>query len=190
MKFILAIVFASLICVPAAAQDNTPTPDEQAEPNIIMDGLHIDLSQFVWIKRPLVVFADSPADPRFVQQMVLLNAHLDELAIRDVVVLTDTDPSAQGPLRSKLRPRGFMLALISKDGTVLLRKPLPWDVREISRSIDKLPMRQQEIRERREGAQGGMRSRSALARHLAIDACRQPPPRRVFARQSAPLAHL
>jgi hypothetical protein len=41
-----------------------------------------------------------------------------------------------------------MLTLIGKDGEVKLRKPFPWDVREISRSIDKMPMRQREIRER------------------------------------------
>jgi hypothetical protein len=152
MKPILAIVLASLICLPATAQEAAPSLDEQAAPSIIMDGLDVDLSQFVWIKRPLVVFADSPADPRFVQQMELLNDRLDELAVRDVVVLTDTNPGLQGPMRTKLRPRGFMLVLIAKDGTVSLRKPLPWDVREISRSIDKLPMRQQEIKERREGA--------------------------------------
>jgi hypothetical protein len=42
------------------------------------------------------------------------------------------------------------LILIGKDGQVYLRKPLPWNVREISRSIDKLPQRQQEVRDRRE----------------------------------------
>ncbi|MCZ4352344.1 DUF4174 domain-containing protein [Roseovarius aestuarii] len=152
MKSILAIVFAGIIGLPAAADDTLNTPPPPPETGVILDGSNIDLSQFVWIKRPLVVFADSPADPRFVQQMEMLNARLDDLAVRDVVVLTDTDPAAQGPLRERLRPRGFMLALIAKDGTVSLRKPLPWDVREISRSIDKLPMRQQEIKERRESA--------------------------------------
>lgn len=155
MKSILAIVFAGILCLPAAAQEAVVLPPAQAAPSIILDGLDVDLSQFVWIKRPLVVFADSPNDPRFAQQMELLNARLDDLAIRDVVVLTDTDPSSAGPLRNELRPRGFMLALIAKDGTVILRKPLPWDVREISRTIDKLPMRQQEIKERREGAHPG-----------------------------------
>jgi hypothetical protein len=28
-----------------------------------------------------------------------------------------------------------------------MRKPLPWDVREITRTIDKMPMRKREIRE-------------------------------------------
>jgi len=38
-----------------------------------------------------------------------------------------------------------MLVLIGKDGGVKLRKPFPWNVREISRVIDKMPMRRQEI---------------------------------------------
>lgn len=108
-----------------------------------------DLNEFVWEKRPIVVFADSPNDPAFREQIDLLEARLNDLAERDVIVLTDTDPNARGPLRRKLRPRGFALVLIGKDGTVKLRKPKPWDVRELSRVIDKMPMRQQEIRDRR-----------------------------------------
>ena len=107
------------------------------------------MSEFVWINRPIVVLADSPQDPRFIQQMKFIEAELDELAERDVVVLTDTDPSANSALREALHPRGFMLVLIGKDGMINLRKPVPWDVREISRVIDKMPMRQQEIRDRR-----------------------------------------
>ncbi|MCE8468096.1 DUF4174 domain-containing protein, partial [Rhodovulum sulfidophilum] len=32
---------------------------------------------------------------------------------------------------------------------IKFRKPMPWNVREISRSIDKIPLRQQEVRDRR-----------------------------------------
>ena len=35
--------------------------------------------------------------------------------------------------------------LIGKDGQVKLRKPSPWNIREIARVIDKMPIRQQEI---------------------------------------------
>jgi len=35
--------------------------------------------------------------------------------------------------------------LIGKDGMVKLRKPFAWNMRELSRVIDKMPMRQQEI---------------------------------------------
>lgn len=108
-----------------------------------------NLTQFVWKKRPIIVFADSPDDPNFDQQMEYLKARVDDLIERDVVVLVDTDPAAMGPLREKLRPRGFMLVLIGKDGNVKLRKPFPWSVRELSRTIDKMPVRQRELRNRR-----------------------------------------
>ena len=65
-----------------------------------------------------------------------------------MIVFVDTDPTASGPLRKALRPRGFQLVLIGKDGGVKLRKPRPWTVRELNRVIDKMPMRQQEIRQR------------------------------------------
>lgn len=107
----------------------------------------VDLKEFLWTKRPIVVFADTPADPRFEEQMRLLQADPDALTRRDIVVLTDTDPAANGPLRLALRPRGFGVVLIDKDGEVKLRKPLPSTTREITRSIDKWPSRLQEIRD-------------------------------------------
>jgi hypothetical protein len=79
--------------------------------------------------------------------MELLEARLDEIAARDVVLITDTSPDERSDIRRKLRPRGFMLTLIGKDGAIKLRKPFPWDVRELTRSIDKMPMRLQELRE-------------------------------------------
>ena len=105
------------------------------------------LEAFHWTHRPVIVFADSPNDPAFIDQMEMLVARQAELELRDVVVLTDTDPAARNPLRQKLRPRGFMLVIVGKDGQVALRKPFPWSVREISRTIDKMPIRQREIRE-------------------------------------------
>lgn len=115
--------------------------------SIIETGEDTDLSEFVWKKRPIVVFADSSDDPAFIDQMDMLNARPQALIERDVVVLVDTDPSVLSPLRKKLRPRGFMVVILGKEGSVQLRKPFPWDVREISRSIDKLPIRQREIRD-------------------------------------------
>lgn len=105
-----------------------------------------DMSEYLWQKRPVLVFADSDQDPRFVEQMEYLDAEEDALDERDVVVLTDTDPNSD--LRDKYHPRGFTLILVGKDGGIKLRKPSPWTVREISRVIDKMPMRQREIRNR------------------------------------------
>lgn len=103
------------------------------------------LDGYRWLNRLIVVFSDSPNDPRFAEQMELLLSRPDELQDRDVIVLTDTDPVAKSHLRGQLRPRGFVVLIIGKDSGVKLRKPFPWSVREISRAIDKMPLRQREI---------------------------------------------
>ena len=144
MKKILALVIAGLLAFPAGAAETAEGPPDLP----LFEGSDTDLSEFLWIKRPIVVFADTPNDPRFIEQMTFLNADVPALMLRDVVVLTDTNPAARSELRRTLRPRGVMLVLIDKDGGVKQRKPAPWDVREISRTIDKFPTRQQEIRER------------------------------------------
>lgn len=139
---------------PDAAPETAPKTAPDSEPDaappteIIQPAGDTTLAEWLWVKRPVVVFADSPIDPRFIEQMALIEDRLDAFVERDVVVLTDTDPAARSPLRQKLRPHGFMLVVIAKDGTIVTRKPRPWSVREISRSIDKLPLRQQEVRDR------------------------------------------
>ncbi|MEY8831397.1 DUF4174 domain-containing protein [Sedimentitalea sp. XS_ASV28] len=145
MKLCLALVFTALLSASAWAQDES----EPTGAAMIRPAGDSDLSEFLWIKRPVVVFADSPADPRFAEQIERLGEDIEMLIERDVVILTDTDPAAASALRRKLRPRGFMLVLVGKDGGVKLRKPMPWTVREITRSIDKTPERQREIDQRR-----------------------------------------
>ena len=145
MKYTLAFVLVAFLGTPTVATG----PVESDDLPVVRPADDSDLSEFLWKNRPVVVFADSPSDPRFVQQIELLERELSQLADRDIVVLTDSDPSANSPLRTKLRPRGFMLVLLGKDGGVRLRKPLPWSVRELTRVIDKMPIRQQEVRDRR-----------------------------------------
>ena len=147
-KFLAALVGLGAMTGTLATADETPVA-EVIQPA----GVH-DIAEYAWTKRPIIVFADSPADPRFVQQMQFIERDLEELGRRDVVGLTDTDPSVLSPMREALRPRGFMMVLIGKDGGVKLRKPLPWNVREITRVIDKMPMRQQEVRDRRAAGEG------------------------------------
>lgn len=130
----------------AAAQDAISDAPAEAAEFAPIAGSEADLNEFIWKNRPVVVFADSPADPAFVEQMRLLQARWPELAARDVVVITDTEPGTPSPARLKLRPRGFSLVLMTKDGQVSIRKPMPWDGREIMRAIDKMPIRREEIR--------------------------------------------
>ena len=143
----LAFVFSALLPLAALAADGSAP----AEDDFVRPAGNSELSEFLWVNRPVVVFADTPADPRFQQQIDMLTAGEAEMRDRDVVVITDTDPAARSPIRSKLRPRGFQMVFVDKDGVVKLRKPSPWSVREIGRSIDKTPLREREIRERRQG---------------------------------------
>lgn len=146
MKKFLPVVLLAFFANSALAQEATESQDAFELPRVV-SGETADLNEFLWVNRPLIIFADTPADPRFVQQMEYIEARLDDLAERDVIVLTDTNPKGESALRKELRPRGFMLVLIGKDGRKYLRKPFPWKVREITRTIDKLPTRQQEIRD-------------------------------------------
>ena len=146
MKRLISLVFAGLIASTAIAQGaDTPMEDPLFLPTDMAD-----LSAFQWKKRPVLVFANSENDPAYVAQMEYLRDREEELRLRDVIVLTDTDPTARSALRLRMRPRGFMLVLVDKEGQIELRKPFPWDVREITRSIDKMPLRQREIREAKE----------------------------------------
>lgn len=138
-KWIAGFAFGIITAGQGVAQDDTSidlfvevTPD-------------ISLEAFAWTHRPIVVFANSPLDPRFQDQMELLQADTEALIERDIVVLTDTNPAMSSSIRTTLRPRDFSLVLIGKDGEVKLRKPFPWDTRELGRVIDKMPMRQREI---------------------------------------------
>lgn len=133
MKILWTVLFALL---PLAALGQTlPAQD-------------LRLEDFRWQKRPIVVFADSADDPAFRAQMEYIARDPAALEDRDVVVITDTDPANPSEIRRKLRPRGFSMVILDKDGEVQLRKPLPWHVREIARAIDKFPLRLQEVQDR------------------------------------------
>lgn len=126
-----------------------PVAAWEADRTVILAAPDVDLDDFKWRARPIIIFADSPLDPAFQTQMEYFGEEMDEVTDRDIVLITDTDPDALSDLRRALRPRGFMMVLIGKDGGVKLRKPFPWDMREIGRTIDKMPIRQREIQERR-----------------------------------------
>lgn len=138
----VAVMGAAAQAPVAAAQVGSEAETEPpAEPS---------LADLLWVARPLVVFADTAQDPRYVQQMELLAAGAGELETLRVQVLTDTDPGANGPLRHALRPRGFGIVLIDTDGSVVQRRPTVTTVREIAGTIDRLPSRRQETGSRRQ----------------------------------------
>lgn len=138
--YILLAAFLPLMAQAADSLDLAP---------VAADEIAFDAQ--LYVTRPVVVFADSPSEPNFHRQMELLARDPGALALRDVVVVTDTDPGNPSEWRLKLRPRGFSLVILDKDLKPVIRKPLPWDVREIVAAIDKFPLRRQEMLERNPG---------------------------------------
>jgi hypothetical protein len=148
----LTLTFA-LSAAPLAAQDIAATDDTdtvtdaellsvidrwQADPTTIFDASEVTLADLEYVARPLIVFANTPNDPDFIEQMRLIAARIDVLAANRVIVIIDTDPAGGSDPRTHLRPRGFSLVLMSDEGRIAQRKPAPWDVREIVRAIDKM----------------------------------------------------
>lgn len=128
---------------PDAPEANVAQDDD---PFIWVNSADVSLDDFLWERRPVVVFADSPSDPALIDQVRYLRNSWPELESRDVVVIVDASPDSRSAVRQRLRPRGFSLVVMDKDGAVAQRKPFPWDGREVVRSIDRMPMRRDEIR--------------------------------------------
>lgn len=133
-------------------EDLDPVAQWEADRTRIFDAADVNLQDFIYVARPLIVFADTPRQPQFMDQLAILESDMAALAARDVVVIVDSDPAAASEARRTQRPRGFALVLIEKDGRVLLRRPVPQTIRELTRTIDRSPLRQEEIRYRGRGA--------------------------------------
>jgi hypothetical protein len=143
MKQPLILALMGFLPFAALAQDGAPPA-----PYAPVPASEVVLADELYIHRLVVVFADTPQDPAFVRQMEILTPFIGDLQERDVLLVTDTKPKEPSELRRTLHPRGFSLVIMDKDGSVAIRKPLPWDAREISRSIDKFPSRIAEVLER------------------------------------------
>ena len=141
MKTLIRILAIALLPLSAMAET-------VATPQGPIDASEIVLADLLYLNRAVIVFADSPNDPNFIRQMELLARDPAALATRDALLIIDTNPEARTEIRQKFRPRGFSLVLMEKDGTAAIRKPLPWEIREITNAIDKFPLRRQEVLER------------------------------------------
>ncbi|MCC5992604.1 MAG: DUF4174 domain-containing protein [Rhodobacteraceae bacterium] len=129
----------------APATEPMPDPDEEL---LFLDAREIDVRDFIWERRLIVVMADTPDDPQFTRQLAALRDRADEFVERDAVVIFDAHPEDRSPLRQVMRPRGFMTAIIDKDGEVKARRPAVRSGRELMAVIDRFPTRRQEVLER------------------------------------------
>jgi hypothetical protein len=134
------------VATDAVPEDATAAPDAPMGLQML-DARDIDVREYIWNSRILVVMADTPDDPMFARQLAALRDREAEFMLRDVVVVFDAHPNDLSPLREVLRPNGFMTAIIDKDGEVKARRPSYRSGREWMAIIDRFPTRRQELLE-------------------------------------------
>ena len=72
MKPQYILVVLAMLAKGALAQEATAAVEPTQEPVVPrvlepIDATGLSLDEFLWVARPIVVFADTPADPRFQQ---------------------------------------------------------------------------------------------------------------------------
>ena len=119
-------------------------------PNV--SSLEQTLRSHYWQKRVLLVAAPAPDHPAFKEQKALLAPQRDGLAARDVVVLdviyNRLSEADKQFLTQKMgvQPAQFAAVLIGKDGGVKLKSTRPIAPATLFGTVDKMPMRRQEMR--------------------------------------------
>ena len=136
----LALLFIGVSVLGLQAADtSSPTSAFTGLEALQPDMPSSDLNSYAGHATLIVIFADSLDDAEFTAQLDILRPHAIALAARNVVLLTDTSPSANGPLRQALRPRGFSLLLINSVGTLAQRRGTVTDSQRLIRQIDQMP---------------------------------------------------
>lgn len=156
MKPVLILVFALIFPLGLGATEGSeaagdPEVSEALNPDevlLFLDAREIDVREFIWERRLIVVMADTPEDPQFTRQIAALREREVDFVTRDAVVIFDAHPADRSALRQVLRPRGFVTAIIDKDGEVKARRPAVRTGRELMAVIDRFPTRRQEVLER------------------------------------------
>lgn len=111
--------------------------------------------------RPLLIFAPKPDDPRLEIQVRTLTEHAAEAHDRDLVAIAlpyhnpsptaaqlSPDEAEAARRRFHVAPGDFAVILIGKDGGSKLRSAKPLSLDKLSETIDAMPMRQDEIRDK------------------------------------------
>ena len=139
----LGLLVNGLLALGVQATDLSPppssVPDRIAGLEVLQPEMPApELSSYIGDSKLIVIFADEPDDADFIAQIDTLRSRVDDLAARDVVLLTDTAPSEDSPLRQSLRPRGFSLLLIDSTGMMVQRRRSVTDARRLLRQIDEM----------------------------------------------------
>ena len=128
--------------------------------NVQGDGL--DLSQFRWKNRLLLLFAPDRSHPPFGRLHQSLGTQKAETLERNLIIFeilesgssdinsVFLDPTISQTLREKFEAASgeFMVILIGKDGGIKLKRRERTELKDIFGLIDSMPMRQEEVRQK------------------------------------------
>jgi len=117
-----------------------------------------ELSDYLWERRPLLLFAPAESDPRLVETMRRIEASRCDFADRDMVLgrivtegtstldghVVDTSQAQRLVSEFGIGPDSFSVVLIGKDGGEKLRVADVPDLESIYAVIDGMPMRARE----------------------------------------------
>ncbi len=118
-----------------------------------------ELKDYLWERRPLLLFAPTQGDPRLVETLNRIEASRCDFASRDMVLglvlgegnstldghVVDADESRRIANRYGMGEDDFSVVLIGKDGGEKLRVNDVPDLRSIYAVIDGMPMRSREM---------------------------------------------
>ena len=118
-----------------------------------------ELDDYLWVGRPLLVFAPTDSDPRLVETVRRIEASRCDFADRDMVLglivtvgtstldgqLVDTSQAQQLLSEFGIGAKSFSVVLIGKDGGEKLRVNDVPDLAAIYAVIDGMPMRGREM---------------------------------------------
>jgi hypothetical protein len=145
-----------LTLLPFFAMSTLDSPQDQP-----CNGPEISLESFQWENRILVLFASHSDDESYQTQINKFSSLDDQFKDRDLILfsifnvgcstLNDeviSDSSSQS-IRERLSPQenSYFIFLIGKDGGVKLKQDEVLEPDELFRVIDRMPMRQREMRE-------------------------------------------
>lgn len=117
-----------------------------------------ELSDYLWERRPLLLFAPTESDPRLVETMRRIEASRCDFAERDMVLgrilaegtstldgrVLDTNQAQRLMSKFGISTDSFSVVLIGKDGGEKLRVADVPDLQAIYNVIDGMPMRARE----------------------------------------------
>ena len=123
----------------------------------------IDFNQYQWKNRLLLFFAPQGDEPAFKTLKAEIGAQAEGAQERDLLIGEvleqgasyfagiPIDPQSADDLRRRfsVREGRFTVLLIGKDGGLKMRKENPTALAEIFTLIDSMPMRRQEMQERK-----------------------------------------